>query len=196
MENQAFKTNRTYFESQNNICSDTCWMDYKNHGNEKIMSYQTLEQSSQLIPCESPNVRLPSFMLDHPNLRGRAGYGVADACLIDTYNDLLKNDELMTRDRCKIQLFSRIFTGVPHLKGCAGDINKELELIAGNDSINTGGVHSSCRKSLMELQTYNPIPLIDCMKDIQNPDNIVPIWVNGGEDTRSYINRINFNKNI
>jgi hypothetical protein len=195
MENKAFKTNRTYFESQNNICSDTCWMDYKNHGNEKIMNYQTYEQSSQLIPCETPNVRLPAFMLDHPNLRGRAGYGLTDSCLVDTYNDLLKNDELMTRDRCRIQLFSRIFTGVPHLKGCAGDINKELELLAGSDTNNLG-TSTTCRKSLMELQTHNPIPLIDCMKDIQNPDNIVPIWVNGGEDTRSYINRKNFNKNI
>ena len=195
MENKAFNTNRTYFESQNNICSDTCWMDYKNHGNEKIMNYQTYEQFSQLIPCETPNVRLPAFMLDHPNLRGRAGYGLTEPCLVDTYNDLLKNDELMTRDRCRIQLFSRIFTGVPHLKGCAGDINKELELLAGSDTNNLG-TSTICRKSLMELQTHNPIPLIDCMKDIQNPDNIVPIWVNGGEDTRSYINRKNFNKNI
>ena len=75
------------------------------------MNYQTYENYSQLIPCESPNVRLPSFMLDHPNLRGRAGYGIAESCLIDNYNNLVKNDELMTRDKCKIQLFSRIFTG-------------------------------------------------------------------------------------
>jgi hypothetical protein len=33
------------------------------------------------------------------------------------------------------------------------------------------------------------------LENIQNPDNIVPLWVNGGEDTRSYINRFNFNKN-
>ena len=32
------------------------------------------------------------------------------------------------------------------------------------------------------------------MKDIQDPDNIVPSWTNGGEDTRSYINRMDFNK--
>ena len=48
----------------------------------------------------------------------------------------------------------------------------------------------------MEVQLKHPIPLVDCMKDIQNPDNIVPIWVNGGEDTRSYINRMNFNKDF
>jgi len=40
----------------------------------------------------------------------------------------------------------------------------------------------------------NFIPLLDCVKDIQHPDNIVPVWVNGGEDTRSYVNRSEFNK--
>ena len=46
----------------------------------------------------------------------------------------------------------------------------------------------------MERQINQPIPLVDCLKDIQNPEHIVPIWINGGEDTRSYINRLNFNK--
>ena len=40
----------------------------------------------------------------------------------------------------------------------------------------------------------NFMPLLDCVKDVQDPDNIVPKWVNGGEDTRSYINRAEFNK--
>lgn len=39
------------------------------------------------------------------------------------------------------------------------------------------------RKTLMEQQIRYPTPLVDNMKDIQNPDNIVPLWVNGGEDT-------------
>lgn len=181
----------TYFDSHNSLCSDSCWSDYKNHGNEKIMNYKTFEQSTQLIPCESTNARVPEFMYDHPNLRGRPGYGLTDPCLIDTYNQLIKNDDLMTRDRCRIQLSSRIFTGVPQLKGCQGDINKELDIMAGTDTTS-----SVCRKTLMERQIRMPIPLVDCMKDIQNPDNIVPIWVNGGEDTRSYINRVNFNNNI
>jgi hypothetical protein len=120
---------------------------------------------------------------------------VSDGCLIDTYNNLVKNDEMMTRDKCKIQLFSRIFTGVPQLKGCGGDIMKELDILSGTDTT-SGNLNSVCKKSLMEIQIKHPIPLVDCMKDIQNPDNIVPIWINGGEDTRSYINRFNFNKNI
>ena len=157
----------------------------------KILNYSTFEQASQLLPCETPNVRMPEFMLDHPNLRGRPGYGLSDPCLIDTYNNLIINDEKLTRDRCRIQLNKRLFTGIPQLKGCEVNPEKELEILAGDDS--TFQI-SGCKKRVMELQHKNPIPLIDCMKDIQNPDNIVPIWVNGGEDTRSYINRTNFNK--
>jgi hypothetical protein len=183
--------NQSIFDEQNNLCTDSCWQDYKNFQNNKIVGYNTYDKSTQLIDCESPNVRVPQMMYDHPNLRGRPGYGLTDPCLVDIYNNLIKNDELYTKDRCRIQLTQRIFTGVPQLKGCSGDVNKELDLLSGTDT--TTGV---CKKSIMELQMRNPIPLVDCMKDIQNPDNIVPIWVNGGEDTRSYVNRQNFNKNI
>jgi len=185
--------NNSYFDNQNSLCSDSCWMDYKNTGNSKILNYSTYEPSAQLLPCESPKVRVPEFMLDHPNLRGRAGYGLTEPCLVDTYSDLLINENKITRDRCRIQLMKRIFTGVPQLKGCEVDPNKELELLAGNDT-NYNSI--GCKKQLMEIQLKQPIPLVDCMKDIQNPDHIVPIWTNGGEDTRSYINRLNFNKNI
>jgi hypothetical protein len=183
----------TYFDYQNNLCSDSCWQDFLNKGNDKILNYSTFENYAQLLPCESPKVRVPEFMFDHPNLRGRAGYGLTEPCLVDTYSDLLMNDEMMTRDRCRIQLTQRIFTGVPQLKGCEVDPHKELEILSGSDSsFQTSG----CKKKIMEVQMKQPIPLVDCMKDIQNPEHIVPIWTNGGEDTRSYINRLNFNKNI
>ena len=171
--------NNTKFDNQNNICNDTCWQEYKNYQNDKIINYNTYDKSAQLIDCESPNVRVPSFMLDHPNLRGRAGYGLADPCLVDIYNNLIKNDELMTKDKCRVQLTQRIFTSAPQLKGCAGDINKELDILSGSDSSGSiGGM--SCRKSLMEQQIKYPIPLVDALQDIQNPNNIVPVWVNGG----------------
>ena len=179
----------TYFDYQNNMCSDSCWQDYKNYQNDKIVNYNTYEKSSQLLDCKFPDVRVPQFMYDHPNLRGRPGYGLSDSCLIDNYNDLIKNDNLVTRDRCRIQLSRRIFTDAPQLKGCSGDTSKELDILSGSDT--TSGI---CRKSLMELQLKQPVPLVDCLKDIQNPDNIVPIWTNVGEDTRSYINRQNFNR--
>jgi hypothetical protein len=190
----------SFFDKQNNICSDSCWEEAKNYGNNKINSYYTY--STQLIDCETPNVRMPEFIYDHVNLRGRPGYGVADACLIDNYSKMINNVDGVTRDRCKLQLFKRLFNAPPLFKGQCGDINVELEILSGNDSgfIGSSGgtsVNNSygCKKTIMEQQIRHPIPLIDCMKDIQNPEHIVPIWTNGGEDTRSYINRLNFNRN-
>ena len=46
----------------------------------------------------------------------------------------------------------------------------------------------------MEKDQRIGYPLIDFMKEIQKPENIVPQWTNGGEDTRSYKNRAEFNK--
>jgi len=181
------------FDNQNSLNSDMCWQSYKNFQNDKSFDYYTYEKYSQLLDCKADTARVPTFMYDHPNLRGRAGYGLTDPCLVDIYSDLIKNDTLLTKDRCKVQLTSRIFTAVPQLKGCSGDINKELDIITGSETINN--TINGNRKLLMEKQIKHPIPLVDSMKDIQNPDNIVPLWVNGGEDTRSYINRFNFNKN-
>jgi hypothetical protein len=186
----------TYFDKQNSICSDSCWEESKKHGNQKINDYQTY--STQLVDCVDPNVRLPEFMSDHVNLRGRPGYGLADACLIDNYSSLVNNKETLTRDRCKLQLFRRLFDACPTMKGSLGDINSELDILSGSDSsfYGSGGENKSfsCKKTIMERQINQPIPLVDCLKDIQNPEHIVPIWTNGGEDTRSYINRLNFNK--
>jgi hypothetical protein len=190
----------SYFDKQNNICSDSCWEEAKNYGNNKINSYYTY--STQLVDCETPNVRMPDFIYDHVNLRGRPGYGVADSCLIDNHSRLINNVDGVTRDRCKLQLFKRLFNACPLFKGQSGDINAELDLLSGNDSGfgggGGGGNYNStygCKKTIMEQQIRHPIPLVDCLKDIQNPEHIVPIWTNGGEDTRSYINRLNFNKN-
>lgn len=185
----------TYFDKQNNICSDSCWQESINYGNKKINDYYTYD--IQLIDCEAPNVRMPDFIYDHINLRGRPGYGLSDSCLIDNYSRLINNKESLTRDRCKLQLFKRLFDACPTMKGSLGDINTELDILSGNDSSfygNINDINYSCKKGIMEKQINQPIPLVDCLKDIQNPDHIVPIWTNGGEDTRSYINRLNFNK--
>ena len=122
----------TYFDKQNTICSDSCWEESKNYGNKKINDYQTY--STQFVDCIDPNVRLPEFMYDHVNLRGRPGYGLADACLIDNYSSLVNNKESLTRDRCKLQLFRRLFDACPTMKGSLGDINTELDILSGSDS--------------------------------------------------------------
>jgi len=176
------------FDSSTNLCSDNCWKTSKEVHNKEISDYYLYETNS--VKCSAPDVRMPEMSLNYPNLRGRPGYGLADDCLIDIYSSLTNNTAAMTRDRCPTQLTTRIFAGGPNLRSGTGDIDKELDILSGSDTN-----PYRCNKTIMELQTYQFTPLLDCMKDIQDPDNIVPDGVRGGEDTRSYINRAEFNKN-
>jgi hypothetical protein len=79
MENNMFDTNT-------NICSDDCWKNAKEVNNSKIEGYNIYP--TNLVACESPFVRMTDMYLNHPNLRGRPGYGLADDCLIDKYSAL------------------------------------------------------------------------------------------------------------
>jgi hypothetical protein len=120
------------------------------------------------------------------------------------YSSLRNNQAALTRDRCPIQLTTRTFTGGPQLRGKPGDIDKELDVLSGSDTriINTTTVGSdginnkqqACNKSIMEQTTNKFMPMLDCIKDIQHPENIVQSWTRGGEDTRSYVNKVKFDK--
>jgi len=180
--------NNNMFDTTTSICSDNCWKTAKDLNNNKISEYNL--HPNNFVNCENPNVRMTDTYLNHPNLRGRPGYGLADDCLIDNYSMLRNNPGGVTQDRCRIQLNNRIFTSGPSLRCGAGNIGEELNLIEGTDTN-----PFKCKKQIMEKEMNNFIPLLDFMKDIQNPDNIVPVWTNGGEDTRSYIHRTEFNKN-
>lgn len=177
------------FNTNNSTNSDECWKLSKDAYNDSINKYYLY--STNDTNCNPPNVRMPDFYLNHVNLTGRPGYGVADSCVINEYNNLVKNDDLMTHDKCKIQIIERLFKGCPAIKGSEGDITKELDILSGSDTNPL-----CCKKTIMEMQTRKPEPLLDFIKEVQNPDHIVPVWVNGGEDTRSYINRLNFNKKM
>lgn len=181
--------NNYSFIEENNITLDKCWKVAKDNQNKFIEDYYLYPNQDNFTKCEAPKPRIPETYLNHINLIGRVGVGLTDECVVDEYSKLVNNPESMTYGRCPQQLFQRIFQAGPTLKAM-GDVENELELIQGNNA----NIYS-CKKTIMEKQIYNFVPLVDCMKDIQNPDNIVPKWVNGGEDTRSYVNRQEFNKN-
>lgn len=172
------------YDKQANISTDACWNNAKDTHNNQMYHYVLYDKSNNEESLNSAN----NCMLDHPNLRGRLGYGLSDRNNIDKYSSLRNDPESYTTDKCPIQLYERIFAGGPRLKGTT-DISKELDILSGS-STNT----YSCKKTIMEQSMNNMIPMLDIIKDIQDPDNIIPKWVNGGEDTRSYINRANYKK--
>lgn len=174
------------------VNSDECWKQAKDTHNMQIEKYALYYNDNAK---EKKNTgSLPSFTNEHINLRGRPGYGVADDYLVDIYSSLRNNPNSMTRDRCPIQLETRMFRGGPKLTGQQGNINKELDILSGSDTRFIKSDTTKCNKSLMELSTNKFIPLLDCVKEVQNPEHIIPSWTRGGEDTRSYINKVKFSK--
>lgn len=175
------------YDDSNRIGSDQCEKQARDAQNQQIGDY-TLYQYLP-IQCESPNARFPEFSYDHVNLRGRVGYGLADDCIVDQYSSLRNDPAQLTRDRCHIQLFSRVFQGCPNMKPGVPQPEKEMPIIQGISSTSLEGTRFACKKTLMEMTTNKPIPLIDCVKDVQNPDNLVEPWVRGGDATRDYVKR-------
>jgi|Laugrespbdmm15dd_1035085.scaffolds.fasta_scaffold04782_1 hypothetical protein len=172
--------------------TDCCAKEAKDAQNDAIFGWSTYQHLP--VDCKAPNMRSPEFQYDHPNLRARIGYGVAEGCVVDSYSALRNNPNQLTRDRCRVQLFERVFQGVPNLKPGVVNPDVEMPLVQGSSSTNYEGIQFSCKKAIMEKQTQNPSPLLDCMKDIQDPQHIVEPWVRGGDDTRSYVRRQEFLK--
>ncbi len=179
------------YNTNANINNDTCWMNAKDNVNTEIEKYALYNNDSAKETKSYGS--LPGFAVDHVNLRGRPGYGVADDYLVDVYSQLRNDQGAMTRDRCPTQLNTRIFKGGPRLRGQSGNVDRELDILSGSDSRLLPQATCS-NKSLMET-THNKLPpLLDYIKEVQNPKNIIPEWTNGGEDTRSYLNKIKYNR--
>lgn len=170
--------------------SDSCWMNAKDNNNGQMEKYNLYFNDNARKNNEYGS--FPSVSYEHVNLHGRTGYGLSDDYLIDIYSSLVNNPGSMTRDRCPIQLSTRIFAGGPKISGISRDIDTELDIISGSDSIELN--KDVCNKQIMEKTTYKFTPLLDCIKEVQNHRHIVPEWTRGGEDTRSYVNKQKYNR--
>ena len=186
--------------------SDTCWMNAKDNNNNQQEKYALYYNDTSKIDKDYGS--LPNMTYDHVNLNGRPGYGVSDDYLVDVYSSLRNNKEGMTRDRCPVQLTTRTFAGGPKLQGKSRDIDKELDFLSGSDSRSINDKFfdlqedderdpnnsKNCNKHIMETTTNKFMPMLDCIKDIQDPAHIVQSWTRGGDDTRAYVNKVKFDK--
>ena len=169
------------------LCSDKCAMEARDVQNNAIANYDLYQYL--YVPCDGEHARFPTFSYDHVNLTGRTGYGVAEGCVIDNYSALRNDPAQLTRDKCKIQLYTRIFQGCPNLGCGAGDPEKELNILSGTDTNSLAGVKYPCKRAIMEMQTYHFDPLLSCVEQVQNPEHVVESWTRGGTDTRNYMLR-------
>ena len=178
------------FLDSKNYSTDCCAKEAKDAQNEQMAHWRLYQHLP--VPCETPKMRSPDFQYDHTNLRASIGYGVADGCVVDQYSSLRNDPKQLTRDRCKIQLFERVFQGCPNLKPTVADPGAELPLQHGVSTTTLEGVSLSCKKAIMEQPTYHNVPLVDCMKDIQDPNHLVESWTRGGDPTRDFVRRKEF----
>lgn len=179
-------TNPSVFLDSRRLCSDNCAAEARDVQNDHIEHYALYQYLP--VDCHAPDARFPEFSYDHINLTGRIGYGLAEGCTVDSYSHLRNDPAQLTRDKCRIQLFSRIFTGGPNLRPGIGDPSKELDILAGSDSSDITG-SAGCKRAITELQTYNMTPMLDCIKPVQDPKHIVEDWKRGGAPTRDLIRR-------
>lgn len=180
------QTDKVFLDSRR-YGTDCCAMEARDHGNNEMYGYTMYQHLP--VSCKDPQARVPPFMYDHVNLRGRPGVGLADDCLVDRYSGLRNDPSQLTRDRCRQQLFSRIFQGAPNLKPGVADPDTEMPLVQGQTNGNLEGVTMPCKKAIMELTTNKMMPMLDCVKTVQDADNVVEPWTRGGTDTRGYMLR-------
>jgi hypothetical protein len=180
MASRTFLDGRRY---RTDDCAKEC-KDVQNDGIAGWTMYQHLP-----VKCASPQGSTIDFQYDHPNLRARPGVGLADSCVVDRYSALRNDPNQLTRDRCHIQLFSRIFQGCPNLR--PGDPNTDVEgpLVQGTNNGGLEGISMPCKRSIMEVPMANFVELLPCMAGIQDPKNTVEAWTRGGDDTRSWVRR-------
>lgn len=182
--------NSSVFLDSRRFCTDDCAKEAKDLQNESIFKYDTYQHLP--VDCDGVNARFPGFAYDHVNLRGRAGYGQSEGCVVDNFSSLRNNPEQLTRDRCRIQLFTRIFQGGPNLKPGVPNPDKEMPIQQGQGSSVLEGVQYPCKKAIMEITTNKPMPMLDCVKEVQTSEHTVEPWIRGGDDTRSFVKRQEF----
>lgn len=182
--------NASVFLNSRRLCSDDCAKEAKDLQNDGIVNYELYQHLP--VECDGVHARFPDFSYNHINLRGRAGFGLAEGCVVDNYSALRNDPSQLTRDRCRTQLFTRIFTGCPNLKPGVSDPDKEMPILQGTGSSTLDGVAFPCKKTIMEQQTNKFAPLIECVKEVQKSEHVVEPWIRGGEDTRSFVKRQEF----
>ena len=181
-----------FLDANNNVSSDKCAQDTKETQNNSIEKYEFFQYLP--VDCDKSGKipRYPTFAYDHVNLFGRIGYGETEGCVVDNSSELRNDPRKMTHDKCHQQLFSRIFQGGPNLRCGTVDPDKEMPILQGNGSRDLAGVTYPCNRSLMELQTNNPMPMQECIKPVQSVEHTVEPWVRGGVPTRDFMLRQEF----
>jgi len=176
-----------FFDEQSRIGHDKCWIDSQNLQSKSIYEYNSFNPYKTNIPkCEKEVKELREFVVNN-NMHFKEGYGVTNACFID-HDTSMRNNQIITHGKCKNQVTTRLFQGVPDMSRGGFEPIIESRITQGEKT----DVGKSCEPTKGKgFDVFTP--LIPCLKDsIQNVDHIVPTWVRGGEHTRDHIKQKQF----
>ena len=169
------------FYSEHREGGDKCIQDSRDFQNNYVNEYNTFNYfRTGGSDCKEKAEQVKDFSLENYTTI-RDGYGFANQCTIDQDSEI-RNGVKWSHGRNKQQLCKRVFTDIPNLANGGFIANIESRLTQGEDT----GIKRSCNTlSEVSLYEHNVIPMIGCLKEsIQNPDNIIPKFKWGGEDTR------------
>ena len=183
---------KNIFENKTRLNDDECDIESREHQNVDICQYrmfniyQTNKDNEK--ECKTNYDKIMDFSVNN-RMNIRDGMGFTNACRVD--DDSQVRNEFEMYDKGRQQLFSRVFQGGPNVN--KGGLEPEI------DSKVTQGLFTT-RKETCEVLSEKSFerfePMKECMlKNIQNPKNIVPTWVRGGEGTRDVLSQKDFLEN-
>lgn len=173
------------FDQSNRLGEDECAILSRDRGNNDIASYSIFNTYPEGDMCRE-NVRKTSEFAMSNYLRPTGGYGVTDACFVDTDTNIRQPN--LTQDRGRTQLFTRIFQAVPDFSHGTVQPEQESVIMQGDDT----AYEVPCEASHTD-RVFTP--LLPCLKkSVQNPAHIVPPWTRGGESTRDTLRQEEFLK--
>ncbi len=172
----------TFNYASHHMLSDECAIRARDLQNDSINDYRLFNPFSRAAEdCEKKSEATREFLINNRTVI-RDGYGLTDSCVVDI-DSKMRNGGEWTNDREKTQLYPRMYQAIPNLGRGPFIADEESKLIQSSDT----GEKKSC-DILSEVQINRFIPLIPSLAaTVQNPDNIVPQWVRGGEPSRDSI---------
>jgi hypothetical protein len=178
------------FSLEHRIGGDKCALAARDLQNSSTQNYKLFNYYPTNIPnCGASVEKLQDFASDN-YMTIREGYGFTNACRVDE-DSKLRNGGVITNERYKVQLNSRVYHAVPNLARGGFVPTTESKLTQGEDTAQK----RSC-DVLSEVSIDRFIPLLPCLKDtVQDANHIVPTWTWGGEPTRDTVRQSQFLEN-
>lgn len=162
------------YDNENKLNADFCAQDARDLQNTSIQDYRLFSTTAQ--GCDN---NFQKCAIQNRNLWWKKGYGYTDGCVVDNDSEM-RNNSKVTHDKHKTQLFTRNYVANPALGRGVNVPNLESRLIEGLD---TTQIRQCDRLDEKTLDVF--IPMISCLQDnVQNPDNIIPTWTWGGDNSR------------